>query len=145
MQRIQLANSEFYHIYNRGVDKRQIFLDERDYRKFYLNLLKDNNDLSYAERESHDKDLSFFRKQEPIVQVVAYSLLPNHFHLLLRQLKDKGIEKFLRRICTSYASYFNNKYNRSGTLNFQGRSLEGRSLEGPTLNTRSHFCFLICL
>ena len=120
MQRFQLVNSEFYHIYNRGVDKRRIFLDEKDYEKFYLNLLKDNNDLSYMERESHENDLSFFKKQEHLVQIVAYSLLPNHFHLLLKQLKDRGIEYFIQKVCTSYAVYFNRKYNRSGTL-FQGR------------------------
>ena len=120
MQRFQLAKGEFYHIYNRGVDKRQIFLDEKDYNKFYFNLLKDNNNLSYMKRESYRNNLSFFKKQEHLVQIVAYSLLPNHFHLLLRQLKNRGIEKFLQRICTSYVSYFNRKYDRSGSL-FQGR------------------------
>ena len=120
MQRIQLANGEFYHIYNRGVDKRQIFLTKGDYSKFYTNLLKDNNNLSYAIREYHKNDLSFFKKQKHLVQIISYSLLPNHFHLLLKQLKDNGIEMFLRKIATSYVAYFNKKYNRSGAL-FQGR------------------------
>jgi len=119
MRKIQLVNGEYYHIYNRGVDKRQIFLNEKDYDKFYSTLREVNNELSYLKRRFHKSDLSFFDRQEHLVQIVAYSLLPNHFHLLLKQLKDKGIEKFVHKLCTSYATYFNKKYDRSGFL-FQG-------------------------
>lgn len=134
-QKIVFANGEYYHAYNRGVDKKIIFFDEEDFWKFF-NCLRDlNNETYYEERlgvlgisknsirplkSSDFKELSgFIQGQEKLVEIVSYSLGPNHFHLILKQLKDKGISIFMHRVSTSYTNYFNKKYERSGVL-FQG-------------------------
>ena len=122
--KIQLVNGEYYHIYNRGVDKREIFQDEKDYFKFLRNLKDFNNKSCYEERMriiKVKKELnSFLAKNKKVVDIVAYSLLPNHFHLILKQVSDNGISKFMHKIGTSYTNHFNTKNDRSGSL-FQGR------------------------
>ena len=60
------------------------------------------------------------KDSEPLVNIVAYCLNTNHYHFLLQQLSEKGIEKFMQRLGTGYTMYFNNKYHRTGAL-FQGR------------------------
>jgi len=134
-QKIIFANGGYYHAYNRGVDKKIIFLDEEDFWKFF-NCLRDlNNETYYEERlgvlgisknlmrplkSSDFQELGdFIQQQEKLVEVVSYSLGPNHFHLVLKQLKDKGVSNFMHRVSTSYTNYFNKKYERSGVL-FQG-------------------------
>lgn len=105
----------FYHVYNRGVEKRDIFLDRDDYLAF-LHLLKTS--LSEAPKQGGTlkwKRKNFFGK----VDLLCYVLLPNHFHLLLRQNDKSIITQLLRSICTSYSMYFNKKYDRVGSL-FQG-------------------------
>ncbi|OGL30932.1 hypothetical protein A3F37_00630 [Candidatus Saccharibacteria bacterium RIFCSPHIGHO2_12_FULL_41_12] len=113
-----------YHIYNRGVDKKIIFLDERDYAVF-LSLLKytiiqkddqfDNSLVSEAQRYN-------FRRLNlaESVDLLAYCLMPNHFHLLVYQHSEDGITKMMRSVATAYSMYFNKRYKRSGAL-FQGR------------------------
>ncbi|MFW0871169.1 MAG: transposase [Patescibacteria group bacterium] len=111
--------NEFYHIYNRGVDKREIFTDETDCLRFLDGLVffnQINNIGSLLENSYRDKNI----QSMPIVRIHAYNLLPNHFHLVLEQLEDNGISIFMHRLCTGYSKYFNDKYNRSGSL-FQGR------------------------
>ncbi|KKT75929.1 MAG: Transposase [Microgenomates group bacterium GW2011_GWA2_44_7] len=122
----------YYHIYNRGLEKRDIFLDEQDYAVFlgyiktYLSP-KDTNtlrnrltskDLVYQERQRALKELSlnnFFGQ----ISLLAYCLMPNHFHLLINQKIINGIDKFLNSLGTRYVMYFNRKYKRVGHL-FQG-------------------------
>ena len=102
-----------------------IFRDEKDYLKFKRGL-KDFNNTSYYEeraamvREYGFKELSsFLEKAERVVEIVAYCLIPNHFHLILKQLMAGGIPKFLHKIGTSFTNFINKKYDRSGSL-FQG-------------------------
>ena len=123
-KKVQFANGDYYHVYNRGVDKRKIFQDEKDYFKFLRNL-KDFNNKSYYEQrikiiEDKKEFNSFLAKNKKVVDIVAYSLLPNHFHLILKQLSDNGISKFMHKEGTSFTNFFNKKYDRSGSL-FQGR------------------------
>ena len=125
MRKIQFVNGEYYHIYNRGIEKMPIFRDEKDYLKFKRGL-KDFNNTSYYEeraamvREYGFKELSsFLEKAERVVEIVAYCLIPNHFHLILKQLMTGGIPKFLHKIGTSFTNFINKKYDRSGSL-FQG-------------------------
>ena len=123
MRKIQFSNNQYYHIYNRGVDKRDIFIDERDCQKFLRNL-KDFNNKSYYEQRARvieeKKELSSFLEGfERVVEVVTYSLAPNHFHLILKQLTENGISNFMHKTGTSFTNYFNKKYDRSGSL-FQG-------------------------
>jgi len=124
MRKIQFINEEFYHIYNCGVEKRQIFQDRDDYLKFLRNLRELNNESYYEERkaivDSSFKELSsFLDEAEKAVEIIAYSLVPNHFHLILKQLKEGEISNFMHKISTSFTNFINKKYNRIGSL-FQG-------------------------
>lgn len=122
---------ECYHIFNRGTDKREIFLDAGCYERFLLSLrlMNDkNNGLMAAWKNFHKVNsnviLEEFLKQsvkkiEPIVDIIAYCLNPNHYHLILKQIRNKGIEEFMQKIGNGYAKYFNKKNDRSGVL-FQG-------------------------
>lgn len=119
----------FYHVYNRGVNKNDIFHDDQDYRvflhllKYYLSpietlekthpLLEDILDVSIV----RPRPLSNLEKE---VDLVAYCLMPNHFHLLLRQHTVDGMTRLMRRLSTTYALYMNKRYHRVGYL-FQGR------------------------
>jgi REP element-mobilizing transposase RayT len=109
------AINEYYHCYNRGTDKREVFLDPQDF-SYYLKSLKAYNDTNaYGKLRLHDENAT----GKKIVEIVTYSLLPNHFHLVLRQLEENGVSKFLQRVGIGYSMYFNLKYKRSGSL-FQG-------------------------
>jgi len=96
MKARNLYNEGFYHLYNRGVDKRNVFGDDCDRRKFLLYLLKCNI--------------------HSMVRIHAYCLMGNHFHLLVEQLEDDGIWKFMQKLGTGYTMHFNRKYGRKGRL-----------------------------
>ena len=122
MDRAPIEEDSFHHVYNRGTDKRTIFEDGEDYRRFllYLNVLNDTqvespNDFETLARREHDAPLA-----ERLVNIVAFCLMPNHYHLLLHERTPGGISKFMQRLSTAYTMYFNEKYERSGAL-FQGR------------------------
>ncbi len=132
MRTTPLINEEYYHIYNRGVDKRRVFEDRRDFSRFLLSmdLLNDENDGLMQQWRDFKKanpkaQLSDFPKlsfgsRKPLVKIIAYCLNPNHYHLLVRQNTDNGIENFMHKLGTSHTKYFNKKHDRSGSL-FQGR------------------------
>ncbi len=122
----------YYHIYNRGVEKRKIFLDDQDYRVFLsylkvylspkektINEIK-NDESIIGNKEKKISEIyvlnNFFNK----IELMSFVLMPNHFHLELRQKNKKEIESFMRSLVTKYAKYFNKKYGRVGPL-FQGR------------------------
>lgn len=118
-----------YHVYNRGVDKRIIFTDERDYAVF-LSFLKYAL-LSDDELKNHDvidagiisQANRFNLRREGlhgVVELVSFCLMPNHFHLLLYQNEVDGITRLMRSVATGYSVYFNKRHKRVGTL-FQGR------------------------
>lgn len=106
----------YYHIYNRGVDKRTIFEDKEDYVVF-LHFLKRylTEQIPSPDKISPTWRIDLFDK----VKLLAYCLMPNHFHLLLKQTEKKAITDFMRALANSYVRYFNEKYERQGTL-FQG-------------------------
>lgn len=114
-----------YHIYNRGVEKREIFLDEQDYKMFlyflkrYLLPLDDPLWRSDLHKE-WNPDPRWRSDLHSQIQLWCDSLMPNHFHLLLKQLAERAIAEFMRRISNSYTRYFNEKYKRVGVL-FQSR------------------------
>jgi putative transposase len=121
-----------YHIFNRGVEKRQIFQEQQDYDVFLTYLgeylkPKDTNfilkalsssDLSVQEKE-HIMKLARLNNFNEEITLLAYSLMPNHFHLFVKQKSAASIDKFMRSLCTRYVMYFNRKYQRIGAL-FQG-------------------------
>ncbi len=121
------AVGETYHVFNRGVDKRDIFMDRFDSERFLRSMIAFNikepvKSLFLAElleANSAVKPPSGDVPNEPLVEIVAYCLNPNHFHLILRQVSDGGISEFMKRLSGGYTWYFNNKYDRTGSL-FQG-------------------------
>ncbi|KKQ20736.1 MAG: Transposase [Parcubacteria group bacterium GW2011_GWC1_36_9] len=113
------VENEYYHIYNRGVEKRKIFLDEGDHKRFVFLLLTANS--STPVHLSNYKGLSLLEipKGEPLVSIGAWCIMPNHFHLLLKEIKKDGISLFMKKLLTGYSMYFNTKYHHKGTL-FEG-------------------------
>jgi len=121
---LSFSVDEFYHIYNRGTEKRDIFLDKADYLRFLVLLYISNNvDVVHISNiinqgESLMKILNI-NKKDSLIDIGAYCLMPNHFHLLVKEKKEKGISKFMGKLATGYSMYFNKRYNRTGAL-FQG-------------------------
>ena len=103
----------YYHVYNRGVDKRVIFHDDEDY-DYFLQLI-----ARYLDQPSADKSGRQYDWLGDDIEVIAYCLMPNHFHLLLYQIDPEAMTKLLRAVSGSYTVYYNKKYDRSGAL-FQG-------------------------
>jgi putative transposase len=130
MRPVPFTSGEFYHLYNRGVDKRRIFMSPAEYRRFiaYLFLLNDTERRRIDHLFDPSSNLATIWKAKPsgsfsggdaLVAIGAYCLMPNHFHLYVTPVADDGISKFMQRLQTAYTMYFNEKYERSGAL-FQG-------------------------
>jgi len=120
---IQFTNDEYYHVFNRGVDKRIIFNTQEQQAYFLsrLQLLNSTDSRKYiTNKRSRFKNKEVLGEGEDLVSIVAYCLLPNHFHLLLKQNVDNGISQFMQRLGTAYTMFFNQQENRSGGL-FQGK------------------------
>ena len=114
LEKIYLADT-YYHLYNRGVNKRVIFKDQADYAVF-LNLLKRYlNDQPTKDKKGRQYDWLY---QD--MELLAFCLMPNHFHLLIYQSKPEAMTRLLRGVATAYTTYFNKKYHRVGPL-FQDR------------------------
>ena len=109
----------FYHVYNRGNSKQTIFHDEEDYNRFikllFLSNGKENFKMCFIRDEIYN-----FNRGEQLVDIGAYCLMPNHFHLLLTQSENGSISKFMQKLSTGYSMYYNKKYERTGTL-FEGK------------------------
>lgn len=110
-----------YHVFNRGVEKRDIFLDEQDYRIFlyYLYIYVVPLDQVLI-KHPHLPIRLCGKNLSPEIELFAYCLMPNHFHLLIKQKSFDGVSRLLKQLTNAYAKYFNDKYNRVGGL-FQGR------------------------
>ncbi len=120
----QFVIGEIYHIYNRGVEKRNVFLKDSDFLRFIYDLSEFNDEgsaipLKLRQKRYEVEPRTSFAKK-PLVDILAFSLMPNHFHLLLREKKEKGIIRFMQKLGTGYTMYFNKKQERVGSL-FQGR------------------------
>ncbi len=130
--RKEYLENGYYHLYNRGVEKRIIFLDNQDYSVF-LSYLKEylipknekelwdiisDAKISWVEKEKAIKILRLnnFSKE---ITLLAYCLMPNHFHFFVKQKNSDSIDKFMNSLCTRYTMYFNKKYKRVGSL-YQG-------------------------
>jgi REP element-mobilizing transposase RayT len=112
------AQGEFYHLYNRGVEKRIIYQDTADYSRFlellYVANTKKETDLRSISR--HHESLYDWDRGENLVKIGAYCLMPNHFHILLTPIQENGVSRFMSKLGTSYSMYFNKKYERTGGL-----------------------------
>jgi len=132
IKRPQLVNGEIYHIVIRGVGDSLIFKDIDDYYRgiFSLYEFNDINQVLIRDRRRvrirakksgrGQSSATSADGRQILVEVMAFCFMPNHIHLLIKQIKDNGITRFMRKFGTGYAVYFNKKYNRKGHL-FQGR------------------------
>src|SRR3989344_59420 len=130
-RKFKFSVGEYYHIYNRGTDKRVVFTSTRDYNRFMVLLHLCNSklpiDVSYLlrGRDYYMTGGRFFSELmgieigDRLVDIGSYCLLPNHFHLLVHERKENGISLFMKKLLTAYSMYFNNKYQRTGRL-FEG-------------------------
>lgn len=120
MRKTPFITEEIYHIYNRGVDKRDIFSTTSDLDRFRMSIKYFNN-----KKPIGSLYLNGFKKDENneveyLVEIISYNILPNHFHFILKQKIEGGISEFMKRLLGGYTNYFNEKQKRSGAL-FQGR------------------------
>jgi len=133
------AEDSYYHVYNRGVEKRDIFLDEKDYRFFETYLYIYLSPLKKVLEKHPDLPLRLHNKNlSEEVKLMAYCLMPNHFHLLLKQKTKNGISKLMKQITNAYTLYFNQKNNRVGGL-MQGRFKAMQITENDLLNPELTF------
>lgn len=118
------SSGEIYHIYNRGVDKRIIYLDELDRVRFVHDLYEFNDKENVTNSNLRFKNMAvgkpYIKKRDILVDILAFILMPNHFHLMIRARDESGVTEFMKKIGGGYAQYFNQKYERSGTL-FEGK------------------------
>ena len=119
-----LSVDEFYHFYNRGNDKRPIFLCKKDYQRFMILLYICNNanpiHLSDYNNSIRSSLFSVIKQDSPLVSIGAWCLIPNHFHLLIKEIEEGGASLFMQKLSTAYTMYFNIKYGKKGAL-FSGR------------------------
>ncbi len=119
---ITFAPGEYYHLYNRGTEKRNIFSTKADYERF-LSLLYLCNGTSPVHLQRQGRTLTENLENEmsgQLVDIGAYCLMPNHFHLLVREVTNGGISRFVQKLTTGYTMYFNTRHERTGAL-FQGK------------------------
>jgi len=131
MRRTAIVPGEYYHIINRGVNKQKLFIDKRDYTRFLFSLLYLQSPITYT---NLGRQVSYFVKHQMFnnsekgereilesrsVFLHTFCIMPNHFHLILSEITEGGISRYLQRIQNSYGKYFNTRYGKSGHV-FQG-------------------------
>ena len=129
MRKIKIAPGEYYHIYNRENKRQPIFLDNRDRARFLFLILYFQSPITVHSIGNHithflNYILFKFRKtfniiSSLIIQSIIFTLMPNHFHLGLKEIQEGGISRYMQKILNAYTKYFNTKYKTSGHL-FQG-------------------------
>ena len=131
---VPFVPGEFYHLYNRGNSKQEIFHDEQDYI-FFIKLLYILNH-SVNTRVAELVDLGFdIPINNKLVSIGAYVLMPNHFHILVTPTQVGDISKFMQKVCTAYVMYYNKKYERTGSL-FEGK------FKSKHLDTENYFKYI---
>lgn len=118
-RKFTFAVGEYYHIYNRGVDKRNIFTTSDDYIRFHKMLHVANGTKPVSYKLIRGLPLDKIDKGENFVAIGAYCVMPNHFHILAKEIVEGGMSTFMAKLSTGYSMYFNKKYDRTGSL-FQG-------------------------
>jgi len=138
---------ELYHVLNRGVDKRKIFLDNRDRARFVHNLYEFNDSEAAGNAYRHFTKTPIkmmdlrgpslaVRARKKLVDIHGWCIMDNHYHLLLSERVPKGFTRFLMKLNVGYAKYFNERYSRSGTL------FQGRTKRVPVVNDR-HLLYIL--
>ena len=131
-----------FHVYNRGVEKRKIYIDDCDYKRFIFSLGLFNSQSPTnpnAHRTTPMMEVPLpslgFTTEENLVEIMAFCLMPNHYHLMIRPKIERGLTMFMRKLGTGYTNYFNLRYKRVGSL-FQG------IYKQKPVTTDSHFNWL---
>lgn len=121
-RKVSFAPGEYYHIYNRGNSKQTIFQDEEDRVRFLQLLFLSNTSKPFNLSDIRKcKDIFEYERIGSLVSIGLYTLMPNHFHILVRDIKEGGdISKFMQKLSTGYSMYYNQKYERTGSL-FEGK------------------------
>ena len=112
---------ELYHILNRGIDGRKLFLDSRDYARFVHDLYEFNDTSpapEFTRRDIHDANVRYRKR---LVEIHGWCLMKDHYHLLISELIEGGLIKFMMKVNVGYAKYYNERYERHGHL-FQGKT-----------------------
>ena len=130
LRKVRFTSGEYYHICNRSNDKGEIFCDERDYSRFLFSILYSQSSQTFTNLHRYvtryikmgvftdETEIKQINKNR-LVSLINFSVMPNHFHLVLREDIDGGITRYLQRIENAYAKYFNTKYSHQGHV-FQG-------------------------
>lgn len=125
---VVLANEQVYHLFNRGIERKTIFTTKWEYQRAYEILkyyrfsdlpfrLSQLLKLAKDEREKVLSEIN--QKNDKLVEIISFCLMPNHFHFMLKQLQTDGIKRFISNFTNSYTKYFNTKHERIGPL-FEG-------------------------
>jgi putative transposase len=119
-RKVKFLPKEYYHLYSRGVEKRKIFLDTKDRERFMalLYIMNQPDAFHFTNFLKNHKIGEIFDepKKKSLVSILSYTLMPNHFHILVYENEEGGVSKFMGRLLTAYSMYFNTKYERSGPL-----------------------------
>jgi putative transposase len=121
LRKISFSTGEYYHIYNRGNNKQKIFHDNQDKERLVALLYACNQDQAFKIFNlSKGQSLYDISIDNNIIAVGAYCLMSNHFHILVKEIKERGITTFMKKVMTGYVMYYNKKYNKTGGL-FEGK------------------------
>jgi putative transposase len=142
MRKTKFTKGGHYHLFNRGVDNRNVFVSKEDYDRFeaYLYLLNDTESPRAANYFVGNRKEAIFdnARTEPLVAVGAFSLMPTNFHIIVSPLLENAVPKFMQKLTTAYTMYFNDKYQRSGSL-FEG------TYKSTASNSENHLKYLLAL
>lgn len=123
--KFQFTNGEFYHVFNRGLDKRIIFPEKIDLERFFQSMYEFNDidaigsiyQNSFRQHNLSPSGVNIKNKNKKrLVSFVCYCLNLNHYHFILQQLADRGIERFMQKLGSGFTRYFNDRYDREGAL-----------------------------
>ncbi|MGB9680833.1 MAG: transposase [Minisyncoccia bacterium] len=129
-RKLPLVEGEYYHIFNRSIDRKPIFIYKKDvlraiksldfYRLAETNKVKFSDFNIWSDEKKQEFLEKFCDKNNHLVEILSYCFMPNHYHFLLRQEKEDGISKFISQFQNSYTRFFNTKYKRKGHI-FEGQ------------------------
>lgn len=129
MRIIKIVPGEYYHVFNRAINKQVIFHDIADYTRFLFLILYFQSSVNFPQigrLVKHHVKHSVFDTMDVkkiikkrTIELVAFCIMPNHFHLIIKELEDGGTAAYMQRVLNAYAKYYNTKYGKSGHV-FQG-------------------------
>lgn len=117
-RKLEFCEGEYYHVFQRGHNKNAIFLGDKDYWRLMISLYTSNSTkgIQLSDYPSLEASKLFaLERGETLVDIGAYCLMPNHFHLLIREKRKGGISSFMQKLTTSHSMYFNKKYGQTGS------------------------------